>query len=106
MEFLHLVFAVVTARTEMAALAKGTAAHSLLAKKGDTAITETELVADNDGSPSRTLTEQWGDLPGVAQLESDAGERLLQQASIEQWAGQPIWECKVCEMPRYGLAPA
>ncbi|WP_211313698.1 hypothetical protein [Halarchaeum salinum] len=195
MEFLHLVFTVVAARTETAALAKGTAAHSLLVTKGDTAIHECELVADSDRSPSRTLTNHWGDLPDVVQMESDVGERLLQQACdrtqgeddvnsgghatylydhagdaidsrqrlsrvheqaedalwlvpalalqqpsrpddadrqssttptrealmcrrceretthrfrgaetgpVEQWAGQPIWDCRVCGAPRHG----
>ncbi|QLC35463.1 hypothetical protein EFA46_014540 (plasmid) [Halarchaeum sp. CBA1220] len=86
LEFLHLAFTVVAARTEYAALAKGTASHSLLVAKGDTAIHECELVADGDGSPSRTLTNHWGDLPDVVQMESDVGERLLQQAcNRTQW---------------------
>ncbi|MBP1955926.1 hypothetical protein J2752_002857 [Halarchaeum rubridurum] len=84
--FLHLVFTLVAARTETAALAKGTAAHSLLVTKGDTAIDECELVADGDGSPSRTLTNHWGSLPDVVQMQSDVGERLLHQAcSRTQW---------------------
>ncbi|WP_455428538.1 biosurfactant protein 1 [Halarchaeum acidiphilum] len=86
LEFLHLVFTLVPARTEYAALAKGTAAHSLLVTKGDTAIHECELVADGDGSPSRTLTNHWGSLPDVVQVESDVGERLLHQACDRtQW---------------------
>ncbi|WP_211312978.1 hypothetical protein [Halarchaeum salinum] len=86
MEFLHLVFTVVAARTETAALAKGTAAHSFLVEKGDTAVHECELVANSDGSPSRTITNHWGDLPDVVQVESDVGERLLHQAcSRTQW---------------------
>ncbi|GGN24983.1 hypothetical protein [Halarchaeum nitratireducens] len=193
MDLLHLVFAVVAARTNIAALAKGSAAHSFLVKKGDTAVHECELVAESDGSPSRTLTNDWGNLPDVAHVESDAGQRLLQQACDrtrwrdnedstehatylyddaghaidsrqrlavvhaqaedalwlvpalalqqrpdeqgqpssatpthkplhcrhceretphrfrgaetspdEQWAGQPIWECRICETPRHG----
>ncbi|GGL41801.1 hypothetical protein GCM10009037_26750 [Halarchaeum grantii] len=194
MDLLHLVFAVVAARTDIAALAKGSAAHSCLVKKGDTAVHECELVAESDGAPSRTLTNDWGNLPDVAHVESDAGQPLLQQACdrtrwrddedstehatylyddaghaidsrqrlavvraqaedalwlvpalalqqsscpneqgqqsfstpsqqaltcqrcerttphrfrgvetspAEQWAGQPIWECRVCEAPRH-----
>ncbi|MBP1955723.1 ribosomal protein L40E [Halarchaeum rubridurum] len=199
LEFLHLVFTLVPARTEYAALAKGTAAHSLLVTKGDTAIHECELVADGDGSPSRTLTKRWGSLPDVVQVESDVGEHLLQQVCrrtqwedgegsgghatylydragnainsrqrlstvreqaedalwlvpalalqqpsrrddaerqssatptretlmcrrceretthrfrgaetgpVEQWAGQPIWDCRVCGAPRHGPNPS
>ena len=88
MDLLHLVFTIVAARVDIVALAKGRAAHSLLVKKGDTAIHESELVAESKGAPSRTLTNRWGKLPDVVQVESDAGERLLQQAcGRTRWRG-------------------
>ena len=78
-EFLHVIVAAVTARTDLAALAKGAATCSLLADDLDEPISETELVNDLDETPARVFTTRWGDLPGVIRADSDTGARLLDQ---------------------------
>jgi len=78
-EFLHVIFAAVTARTDLAALAKGAATCSLLADDIDEPISETELVDDLDETASRLFTEHWGNLPDVVRVDSDAGTRVLEQ---------------------------
>lgn len=78
-KFLHVIFAAVTARTDLAALTKGAATCSLLADDIDEPISEVELVEDLDGTASRLFTKQWNDLPDVVRADSDAGARVLEQ---------------------------
>ncbi|WP_435120112.1 hypothetical protein [Halolamina sp. C58] len=79
---LHVVQALVEASTFYAAIAKGAAAATLLAKAdGDPVIDDCKLIYDLDEEPAPQLADQWPSLPSATRATSECGEQLLAAAS-------------------------
>lgn len=87
--FLHVIHALVESRTFYGAVAKGSAACSLLAQgDADPAVDDSQLIYDVDEEPAEVLTRRWGELPAAVHVASDRGQRLLQTARERtRWTG-------------------
>jgi len=80
-DILHIIHMVVEASTFYGAVAKGSAAASLLAKSdSDPAVTDCQLIYDLDETPARQLTDQWPSLPSAVRITSASGEALFKTA--------------------------
>ncbi|MFQ3319669.1 MAG: ribosomal protein S14 [Natronomonas sp.] len=78
---LHVVQMLVEASTFYGAVAKGSAAATLLSKSdADPAVDDCQLIDDLDGEPARQLADQWPSLPSAVRVTSDCGSRLLATA--------------------------
>lgn len=78
---LHVIHALVESRTFYGAVAKGSAAASLLAKdSSNPAVDDCQLIYDLDEEPAAQLTDQWPSLPSATQVSSECGEQLLAAA--------------------------
>ncbi|ALG83163.1 hypothetical protein HLASA_3095 (plasmid) [Halanaeroarchaeum sulfurireducens] len=78
---LHVIHALVESRTFYGAVAKGSAAASLLAKSNsDSAVGDCQLIYDLDEEPAAQLTDQWPSLPSAARVTSESGVQLLAAA--------------------------
>ena len=80
-DILHIIHMVVEASTFYGAVAKGSAAVSLLAKSdSDPAVTDCQLIYDLDETPARQLIDQWPSLPSAVRITSASGEALFETA--------------------------
>ncbi|USZ70136.1 hypothetical protein NGM10_17850 (plasmid) [Halorussus salilacus] len=78
---LHVVHLLVEASTFYAAVAKGAAAATLLAKTDrDPAVDDCQLIYDLDARPAAQLTDRWPSLPEAVRVTSESGEQLLTAA--------------------------
>ncbi|AEN07782.1 hypothetical protein Halar_0545 (plasmid) [halophilic archaeon DL31] len=79
--FLHIVQMLVEASTFYGAVAKGSAAATLLSKsESDPAVDDCQLIYDLDEAPAPQLTDQWPSLPSATRVTSDCGSQLLATA--------------------------
>jgi len=79
---LHVVQVLVEAPTFYAAIAKGAAAATLLAKAdGDPVVDNCKLIYDLDEEPAPQLADQWPSLPSAVRVASECGEQVLAAAS-------------------------
>ncbi|WP_049804987.1 biosurfactant protein 1 [Natrinema pellirubrum] len=80
-DILHVIHALVESRTFYGAVAKGSAAASLLAKSAsDPAVDDCQLIYDLDEEPAAQLADQWPSLPSATRVSSECGEQLLAAA--------------------------
>ena len=78
---LHVVQMLVEASTFYGAVAKGSAAASLLEKAdADPAIDDCQLIYALDEAPARQFADQWPSLPPAVRIPSACGEQLLAAA--------------------------
>ncbi|WP_353617812.1 hypothetical protein [Natranaeroarchaeum aerophilus] len=87
---LGIVHLVVESTTFYGAVAKGSAAATLLsANDAVPAVDDYTLIYDLDEAPARQLADQWPSLPDAVQVSSEEGERLLSAARDRTgWHGQ------------------
>jgi hypothetical protein len=79
---LHVIQLLVEASTFYSAVAKGSAAATLLAKAdGDPVVDDCKLIYDLDEEPAPQLADQWPSLPSATRVTSECGEQLLAAAS-------------------------
>ena len=77
-DLLHVIHALVESQTFYGAVAKGSAAASLLAKlDSDSSVDDCQLIYDLDEEPAAQLADQWPSLPSAIQVTSESGEQLL-----------------------------
>ncbi|SFT09134.1 biosurfactant protein 1 [Halostagnicola kamekurae] len=80
-DLLHMIFALVEASTFYGAVAKGSAAATLLANaNSDPAIDECQMIYDLETAPATQLADQWSSLPSAIQVTSESGTQLLSTA--------------------------
>lgn len=78
---LHVIHALVESRTFYGAVAKGSAAASLLAKSdSDPAVDDCQLIYDIDEEPATQLADRWPSLPSALRVISESGAQLLAAA--------------------------
>jgi len=78
---LHVVHLLVEASTFYAAVAKGSAAATLLSKPDkDPAVDECLMIYDLDEAPAQQLADRWPSLPEAVRVRSKEGEQLLAAA--------------------------
>ncbi|WP_042661771.1 hypothetical protein [Haloferax sp. ATB1] len=79
---LHVIQLLVEASTFYSAVAKGSAAATLLAKAdGDPVVDNCKLIYDLDEEPAPQLADQWPSLPSAVRVASECGEQVLAAAS-------------------------
>ena len=77
-DILHIIFALVEASTFYGAVAKGSAAATLLANAdSNPAVDECQLIYDLETAPATQLTDQWPSLPSATRVASESGTQLL-----------------------------
>jgi len=77
----HIIHVLVESRTFYGAVAKGSAAASLLAKSDSApAVDDCQLIDDLDEEPAAQLAAQWPSLSSAARVTSERGEQLLETA--------------------------
>jgi len=88
---LHLVHILVEASTFYAAVAKGSAAATLLSKPDkDPAVDECLMIYDLDEEPAQQLADRWPSLPEGVRVRSKEGEQLLAAAREQTtWTDEP-----------------
>lgn len=80
-DLLHIIHVLVEARSFYGAVAKGSAAASLLAKsESDPAVDDCQLIYDLDEEPAAQLTDQWPSLSAATRVTSESGAQLLAAA--------------------------
>jgi len=80
-DILHVIHALVESPTFYGAVAKGSAAASLLAKSAsDPAVDDCQPIYDLDEEPVAQLADQWPSLPSASRVSSECGEQLLAAA--------------------------
>jgi len=78
---LHVVHFLVEASTFYAAVAKGSAAATLLSKPGkDPVVDNCLMIYDLDEVPAMQLADRWPSLPGAVRVRSKEGRQLLAAA--------------------------
>ncbi|WP_363463556.1 hypothetical protein [Halogeometricum borinquense] len=78
---LHIIHIVVEASTFYGAVAKGSAAATLLAKgDDDPVVDDCKLIYDLDEEPAPQLVDQWPSLPSATRVTSECGTQLLASA--------------------------
>ncbi len=78
---LHVVHFLVEASTFYAAVAKGSAAATLLSKRDkDPAVDECLMIYDLEGEPAQQLTDRWPSFPEAVRVASVEGRKLLATA--------------------------
>ncbi|WP_137287740.1 biosurfactant protein 1 [Halorussus salinisoli] len=78
---LHVIHLVMEASTFYSAIAKGTAAATLLAKTDrDSAVDDCQLIAEFDEEPAPQLADKWSSLPEATRVTSEQGRQLLEIA--------------------------
>jgi ribosomal protein S14 len=94
LSLLHVVQLVVEASTFYGAVAKGSAATSLLSKSdSDPAVDDCQLIDDLDEAPARQLADQWPSLPSATRVTSDCGSQLLATARTRTTGTEPTQSC-------------
>ena len=88
---LHVVHLLVEASTFYAAVAKVSAAATLLSKPDkDPAVDECLMIYDLDEEPAVQLADQWPSLPEAVRVRSKEGEQLLAAARDRtMWTDEP-----------------
>jgi hypothetical protein len=88
---LHVIHFLVEASTFYAAVAKGSAAATLLSKPDkDPAVDECLMIYDLDEEPAVQLADRWPSLPEAVQVTSEQGEQLLAAARDQTvWTDEP-----------------
>jgi len=77
-DLLHVIHALVESRTFYGAVAKGSAAATLLANsESDPAVDDCQLIYDLDEDPAAQLGDQWPSLPSAVRVASESGSQLL-----------------------------
>ncbi|WP_167599502.1 biosurfactant protein 1 [Halorussus marinus] len=80
-DLLHVIHALVESRSFYGAVAKGSAAASLLAKsESDPVVDDCQLIYDLDEKPATQLADQWPTLPSATRVSTECGEQLLAAA--------------------------
>jgi ribosomal protein S14 len=80
-DILHVVQMLVEASTFYGAIAKGSAAASLLAKsESDPAVDDCQLIYDLEEEPATQFADRWPSLPSAARITSEGGAQLLAAA--------------------------
>ena len=92
----HVIHFLVEASTFYAAVAKGSAAATLLSKPDkDPAVDECLMIYDLDAEPAQQLADRWPSLPEAVRVTSHEGQQLL--AAIRDqtiWTDQPQSSCE------------
>jgi len=84
---LHVIHFLVEASTFYAAVAKGSAAATLLSKPNkDPAVDECQMIYDLDAEPAQQLADQWPSLPEAVRVTSHEGQQVL--AAVRD---QTVW---------------
>jgi len=95
-KLLHVVHFLVGASTFYAAVAKGSAAATLLSKPNkDPAVDECLMIYDLDAEPAKQLADRWPLLPEAVRVASHEGQQVL--AAIRDqtvWSDQPQSSCE------------
>ena len=93
---LHVVHLLVEASTFYAAVAKGSAAATLLSKPDkDPAVDECLMIYDLDEEPAQQLTDRWPSLPEAVRVASVEGRQLLVAArELTMWTDEPQSHCE------------
>jgi predicted nucleic acid-binding Zn ribbon protein len=88
---LHVVHLLVEASTFYAAVAKGSAAATLLSKPDkDSAVDECLMIYDLNEEPAKQLTDRWPSLPEAVRVTSERGRQLLAAARDRTvWTDEP-----------------
>ncbi|TQQ79176.1 hypothetical protein EGH24_12355 [Halonotius terrestris] len=88
---LHVIHFLVEASTFYAAVAKGSAAATLLSNPDkDPAVDECQMVYDLDGEPAQQLADRWPSLPEAVRVTSHEGQQLLAAVRDQTvWSDQP-----------------
>lgn len=77
-DILHIVQMLVESRTFYGAVAKGSAAATLLANSdSDSTVDDCQLIYDLDEEPAAQLVDQWPALPSATRVRSESGAQLL-----------------------------
>jgi len=99
---LHVVHLLVEASTFYAAVAKGSAAATLLSKPDkDPAVDECLMIYDLNEEPAVQLADRWPSLPEAVRVRSKEGEQLLAAA-----CDRTVWKtyrsrCVATDMGRF-----
>ena len=93
---LHVIHFLVEASTFYAAVAKGSAAATLLSKPDkDPAVDECLMIYDLDAEPAQQLSDRWPSLPEAVQVTSHEGQQLLAAVRDQTvWSDQPQSSCE------------
>ncbi|KDE58886.1 hypothetical protein EL22_01710 [Halostagnicola sp. A56] len=87
-DLLHIIFALAEASTYYGAVAKGSAAATLLSNSdSDPMIDECQMIYDLETAPATQLADQWPSLPPATRVVSESGTQLLETAR-----GRTEWE--------------
>jgi ribosomal protein L40E len=77
-DLLNIIYTLVESRTFYGAVAKGSAAASLLAKSDSCPVVDDfQLIYDLDEEPAAQLADQWPSLPPATRVTSECGTQLL-----------------------------
>nr|WP_254544649.1 hypothetical protein [Halomarina sp. BND7] len=80
-DLFHVIHVLVKSSTFYGAVAKGSAAASLLAKPGsNSAVDDCQLIYDLNEKPAAQLADQWPALPSATRVSTECGEQLLATA--------------------------
>ena len=80
-DILHIIQMLVESRTFYGAVAKGSAAATLLANSdSDSTVDDCQLIYDLDEEPAAQLVDQWPSLTSAARVSSECGKQLLATA--------------------------
>ena len=108
-DVLHIIFALVEASTYYGAVAKGSAAATLLSNAdSESVVDDCQMIYDLETAPATQLANQWPSLPSTTRVTSESGAQLLATARERTvWreshydgehatyfydeAGDPIW---------------
>ena len=91
---LHVIQLLVEASTFYSAVAKGSAAATLLAEvDGDPVVDDCKLIYDLDEEPAPQLADRWPSLPSATRVTSECGEQLLAAASEQTPWTETISSC-------------
>ena len=93
---LHIVHFLVEASTFYAAVAKGSAAATLLSKPyKDPAVDDCLMIYDLDEEPAVQLADRWPSLPEAVRITSKQGRQLLAAARDRTvWTNEPQSHCE------------
>lgn len=93
---LHVIHFLVEASTFYAAVAKGSAAATLLSKPDkDPVINDCQMIYDLDAEPAKQLADRWPSLPEAVRVTSHEGQQLLAAVRDQTvWSEQPQSSCE------------
>ena len=93
---LHVIHFLVEASTFYAAVAKGSAAATLVSKpEKDPAVDECLMIYDLDAEPAKQLADRWPSLPEAVRVTSHEGQQLLAAVRDQTlWSDQLQSSCE------------